>query len=110
MDELKRAIKLVGSQAQLAERMNQGRPPEEHVGGSAIGNWLIRGKVPPEHVIAVSRAVNWEVVPHRLAPEIYPHEEDGLPPVIRARMAAEAVNAQLARTRQAIEQGGQQIP
>jgi DNA-binding transcriptional regulator YdaS (Cro superfamily) len=108
MEELRRAVSAAGSMAKLAERINVELPDGEKIGPSAIGNWFARGKVPPEHVLNVCRATEWNVIPHRIAPEIYPNEDDGLPPAVRQRLAAEAVNAQLARTRAAIEQGGQQ--
>jgi DNA-binding transcriptional regulator YdaS (Cro superfamily) len=36
-----------------------------------------------ERVIAISMATNWQVTPHELRPDIYPHPQDGLPDHMR---------------------------
>ncbi len=80
MDSLSKAIKIAGSQRQLAEK----------VGGvqTRISEWRRRGEVPPDAVIGVSRAVDFQVTPHELRPDLYPHPEDGLPESMRKKEAA----------------------
>ena len=43
-----------------------------------LWNWRSRG-VPAEEVIRLAEATGWTTTPHQIAPEIYPHEQDGLP-------------------------------
>lgn len=50
--------------------------------GEAIRKWVLKG-VPPERVIAVSRASGWKCTPHQLRPDIYPSPLDGLPDEVR---------------------------
>lgn len=47
-----------------------------------INNWKYRG-IPLEKAIDFCAAVNYEVTPHQLYPNNYPHPEDGLPPEFR---------------------------
>jgi DNA-binding transcriptional regulator YdaS (Cro superfamily) len=87
MEGLRKAISLAGGQAKLAERVSSGRPEPARVGHTAIANWLQRGQVPAEQVIAVARAVEYSVTPHELRPDLYPHQDDGLPSDRRERPA-----------------------
>ena len=43
-----------------------------------ISHWRRRG-VPANRVLELAEATNWEVTPHEIAPDLYPHPEDGLP-------------------------------
>jgi DNA-binding transcriptional regulator YdaS (Cro superfamily) len=45
----------------------------------AVYKWERSGKVPADHVIAIARATDWQITPHDLRPDIYPHPEDGMP-------------------------------
>lgn len=45
----------------------------------AVYKWEKSGRVPADHVIAIARATGWQVAPHDLRPDIYPHPEDGMP-------------------------------
>lgn len=76
MDALKNAIKQVGSQRALADAVGCKQ--------SAIGMWLARESVPPDVVLKVAQATAWQVTPHELRPDIYPHPQDGLPAERRA--------------------------
>lgn len=67
---LELAVELGGGQTKVGEKLGLKQ--------SAIGNWLARGRVPNDQVIALSAACNHKVTPHQLAPEIYPHPDDGL--------------------------------
>lgn len=73
-EHLQRAIDLAGNASKLAEKIGGKTTP------SHIFNWLNRDRdgVSPHRVIAVSRAVDFQVTPHQLRPDIYPNELDGL--------------------------------
>lgn len=49
----------------------------------AINNWRVRDRVPPHKVLAVCRLLDFRVTPHQLAPDFYPHPDDGLPAALR---------------------------
>lgn len=87
MEALKKAIEMAGSQAKLAALINQVVPEDRHISSSAIGNWLMRGMVPPEWVLPVAEALEWKITPHELARWIYPHPDDGLPEGLRGKAA-----------------------
>jgi DNA-binding transcriptional regulator YdaS (Cro superfamily) len=74
---LNKVVEIKGGQVALAEaiKLKQGH----------IWSWLNKTKfgVPAEYVIAVSDSVNWEVTPHQLRPDLYPHPDDGLPDHLR---------------------------
>lgn len=44
----------------------------------AVCKWRHHG-VPGNRVLELCRAVSWQVTPHQLRPDIYPHPLDGLP-------------------------------
>lgn len=68
---LKKAILLAGSQTALAQLINKRQ--------SNIATWLNRDKkVPAEAVIPIAAALNFEVTPHALRPDLYPHPDDGM--------------------------------
>lgn len=48
-----------------------------------VRKW-IRDGLPAEHVIWLSELTGWRSTPHQLAPDIYPHPDDGLPANFRA--------------------------
>jgi DNA-binding transcriptional regulator YdaS (Cro superfamily) len=82
MPPLLTAIRLVegGTQAALAAAINRLRPDAPKLGQSAISNWLQRGRVPADQVLAIAQAVDYRVTPHEIRPDLYPNPEDGLPP------------------------------
>ena len=45
----------------------------------AVYKWERSGRVPPEHVISLCRETDWQITPHELRPDIYPHPLDGMP-------------------------------
>ena len=64
---LERAIKLVGSQAELARRIGK---KQAH-----IWNWLNRdSRIPAEVVAAIESATDGAVTRHDLRPDLYPRE------------------------------------
>lgn len=79
MNGLEKAIAAAETQARLARKLE--------VKPQAIHGWCTAGRVPPDRVIDVARAVDFKVTPHELRPDLYPHPEDGLPAEMRARAA-----------------------
>jgi DNA-binding transcriptional regulator YdaS (Cro superfamily) len=75
LQNYKKAISIAGSQVKLAEKM------QTRVG--TVGIWVQRGIVPPERVIDVCAAINYQVTPHEIRPDIYPHPDDALPSAMR---------------------------
>lgn len=52
-----------------------------------VSKWSEAG-VPSERVLALCRATNFDVTPHELRPDLYPHPDDGLPDERRRAAAA----------------------
>lgn len=77
---LERAINLAESQSRLARLVN--------VNPQAIQGWRKTGQIPPDRVLDIARAVVFQVTPHQLRPDLYPHPDDGLPAELRAGVAA----------------------
>lgn len=75
---LKKSVDIVGGQVALANAV--------HVKQAHVWAWLNKTKdgVPAEQVIPTSEATGWQVTPHELRPDIYPHPNDGLPEHLRA--------------------------
>jgi DNA-binding transcriptional regulator YdaS (Cro superfamily) len=64
---LKRAVKVVGSQAALAKAL--GVKPQH------VWNWLNRDqRVPAEQVLPIEAATEGKVTRHELRPDLYPPE------------------------------------
>lgn len=82
-DYLRLAVTMIGGQTKLAGVIG--------VRQGHIWNWLNRdGQVPPEQAIPISRALNGEITPHQLRPDIYPNPTDGMPTVTKPEVAAVA--------------------
>jgi DNA-binding transcriptional regulator YdaS (Cro superfamily) len=71
---LQRAVSIVGLKP-LAAAID--------VSYQAVQNYL-KTRTPSEKVIGVSEATNWQVTPHDLRPDLYPHPHDGLPEHLRS--------------------------
>jgi DNA-binding transcriptional regulator YdaS (Cro superfamily) len=79
---LEKIVMLAGGQASLAGVL---ATKEEPIKQAHVWNWLnvtVNG-IPERHVIKACAAVNWQVTPHELRPDIYPHPDDGLPDHLR---------------------------
>ena len=75
------AIEKADGQAPLARAVKIQRPGLK-ITQAQIWKWLNRavGPVPPaEFVIPICEAIEWEMTPHELRPDIYPNPSDGLP-------------------------------
>jgi DNA-binding transcriptional regulator YdaS (Cro superfamily) len=74
---LLKIIEICGGQVALANKLGV---KQGHVYG-----WLNENKtgISPIYVIPACKAVNWQVTPHQLRPDLYPHPQDGLPAHIR---------------------------
>jgi hypothetical protein len=51
--------------------------------GEAVRKWDLQG-VPDGRVRQLAEATGWQVTPHQLRPDMYPHPDDGLPLSMRA--------------------------
>ncbi|MDP3088846.1 MAG: YdaS family helix-turn-helix protein [Methylotenera sp.] len=49
-----------------------------------VSKWYRGYKVSGDSALKVSAATDWQVTPHELRPDIYPHPHDGLPEHLRA--------------------------
>lgn len=63
-------ISLCGSQSELARRLGKN--------SQTVSVWF-RTQVASTEVINASRALDWQVTPHELRPDLYPNPTDGLP-------------------------------
>lgn len=79
MNALEKAISIAGSQTALAQRV---RTKQQNV-----SQWA-KTRVSPEYVLGVARAVDFQVTPHQLRPDLYPNPSDGLPSTLSNREAA----------------------
>jgi DNA-binding transcriptional regulator YdaS (Cro superfamily) len=72
-----KAIGLCGGQARLAEKIGTGQ--------ATVSAWVNRfnHQVGVEFVLKAAAATSWQVTPHQLRPDIYPHPYDGLPEPFR---------------------------
>lgn len=67
MSGLKRAIKILGSQASLASAIGTTQ--------QTVSNWLKSGFVSAKFVLRIEAATHGEVTRHELRPDLYPDEE-----------------------------------
>ena len=49
-------------------------------------NWRKRGRIPADSVLSYCEKRGWEVTPHMVRPDIYPHPSDGLPGSLRSEV------------------------
>lgn len=68
MDAIDLAIDACGSISELARRIGV-KPP-------AIHQWEA---VPADRVLTVAEATGWRVTPHKMRPDLYPNQTDGMP-------------------------------
>lgn len=88
---LERAIAVAGNKSRLAARACNCGPRK--VERQHIDNWLLRneGEVSSDYVLQIAKAVEFEVTPHQLRPDLYPNATDGIPRARhRTRQAAHA--------------------
>jgi len=80
---LGKVLEIVGSQQALASAINHLVDPDgaNKVKQAHVWKWLNKTKqgVGADYVLAVAKVVNYQVTPHELRPDLYPHPEDGLP-------------------------------
>jgi len=87
MTILSEIINRANGQTALAEKLKAIKP-ESKIRQGHINNWLRRGKgiVPPEWVLPVCQADDWQATPHELRSDLYPHPTDGLPSEVRSEI------------------------
>ncbi len=73
-DALNKVIDLVGLKA-LATTLG--------VSYQAVQKYVANGEMVADRVLATCEATNWQVTPHELRPDLYPHPHDGLPSHLR---------------------------
>lgn len=66
-DAIRRAVQLAGGAASLARRLGITRV--------SVHEWVKRGRIPAERVIAVEAAVDAQVTRHELRPDLYPEND-----------------------------------
>ncbi|MGY1490745.1 YdaS family helix-turn-helix protein [Methylobacillus pratensis] len=81
---LKKLVGLAESQALLADKINKIQPGAK-LAQAHVWKWLNSTAlgIPGEYVISACHVVNWQVTPHQLRPDLYPHPADGLPEAMR---------------------------
>lgn len=79
MNALQRIIEIKKSQGAVAAIVGARQ--------QSVGYWLKEG-LPSEHVIKIAAAVDFQVTPHELRPDLYPHPDDGLPADMRDQARA----------------------
>jgi DNA-binding transcriptional regulator YdaS (Cro superfamily) len=81
---LKRAIQLSQGQKRLADRLDalgRRQTPPLQCKPQNVWAWLKRdGRVPAEWARLVAEAVDFQVLPTHVRPDIYPNTTDGVPP------------------------------
>lgn len=87
LEALREAITIAGGQAALAKRLDGigGRlDPPMRCKPQNVWAWLNRdGRVPAEWARLIAEAIEFQILPSRLRPDLYPHPDDGLPPEVR---------------------------
>lgn len=69
-DTQNKILSVCKSQSELGRRLGKN--------SQTISAWFRNGVARGE-VINASRALNWQVTPHELRPDLYPNPTDGLP-------------------------------
>lgn len=79
---LEKLVGLLGGQKELADAL---KTPLEPVSQAHVWKWLNTTKdgIPAKYVIRACAAVKFQVTPHELRPDLYPHPQDGLPTHLR---------------------------
>lgn len=77
---LDKVIEIIGGQRALANAIGNG------VKQGHVWNWLniTSDGIPARYVIPACSAISWQVTPHQLRPDLYPHPDDGLPDHLRS--------------------------
>ncbi|HTJ95930.1 MAG TPA: YdaS family helix-turn-helix protein [Rhodocyclaceae bacterium] len=81
-ETLSKTVELAGGQKALADLVRPYVPSGKKISQVHIWNWLndTRAPVPPaEYVLPIAQALNWQLTPHELREDLYPHPNDGLP-------------------------------
>lgn len=85
MEALQKIIDLFdGNKSAVAKKLAEDTGNEK-LCAVHINNWMTRdNKVPDLMAIPLARISGWQVTPHELRLDLYPHPEDGLPEELRA--------------------------
>jgi len=80
-EALNEACKIAGSQTNLVRRI-LAICPDSKIMPPAIWAWVKSGRAdrpPAEYVLPIAQAVDWQITPHQLRTDLYPHPCDGMP-------------------------------
>lgn len=80
-ETLLKAVELAGGQVHLA-RAVRGVLPGSKISQPHVSGWLNEAKIvvpPAEYVLPIAQALNWQITPHELRPDLYPNPTDALP-------------------------------
>lgn len=82
---LEKVVDLAGGQRALADKISERMQLEKPLKQGHVWGWLNRYSfgITAEYVIAACEVVNYQISPHQLRPDIYPHPHDGLPTHLR---------------------------
>jgi DNA-binding transcriptional regulator YdaS (Cro superfamily) len=69
-DYIAQAIERAGGPSSVAKRLE--------IKAWAVSKWCRNG-IPADRVLSLAALSGWAVTPHQMAPDIYPHADDGLP-------------------------------
>lgn len=78
VNSVARAIAMLGGPSEVARRRGKT--------AWAVSKWRIYG-IPAEHVLWLAAETGFRCTPHDLAPQFYPHCDDGLPDRLRDKPA-----------------------
>lgn len=82
---LDRLIDLANGQRALADKISDHMQLDKRLKQGHVWAWLntCKSGIPAEYVIAGCQVVEYQVTPHELRPDVYPHPHDGLPQHLR---------------------------
>lgn len=80
-ETLLKAVEIAGGQAHLARAVRVVLP-DSKISQVHVWGWLNEAKIevpPAEYVLPIAQALNWQITPHQLRPDLYPNPADALP-------------------------------
>ncbi|OGT01860.1 MAG: hypothetical protein A2143_02250 [Gallionellales bacterium RBG_16_57_15] len=78
---IRAAVDLCGNQPNLVRRI-MAKHPHLKIMPSYLFAWMKANRAdrpPAEYVLPIAEAVDWQITPHQLRTDLYPHQCDGMP-------------------------------